>query len=290
MNIFRRKKKKQPTLGLALSGGGARGLAHIGVLKALKEAGIKIDYLAGTSMGGVIAAAYAVGMPVAEIEDIAMEYSSMRKLIRLADPSLPRQGMFHGERLKIFFEEFLKGATFDDLRIPLTLVAVDLVSGEEVHLQEGPVVEAVRATISVPGLLEPALMGERRLIDGGMLNNLPADVARNMGADVVLAVDVFSIPDGGQSFWHMLGEKPFISGTMGGLISVMGDSLYLVMNHQNAWKLRESPPDFLVKPLIPDSVTLFTGFDQAPKMITEGRIAVLRILDDLKDALKVTHR
>ena len=173
------------TLGLALGGGGARGLAHIGVLKALEKANIQIDFLSGSSMGGVIAAAYASGLSPDEIESLALEYSSSRTLWRLADPAVPRQGLFRGERLYAYFEKHLKRSTFTELRIPLTLVAVDLDSGSEVHLREGSLAKAVRATVSVPGLLAPVQQNGQCLVDGALLNNLPTDVVRTMGADVV---------------------------------------------------------------------------------------------------------
>ena len=121
----------KPKLGLVLSGGGARGFAHIGVLKALEDAGIQVDYLSGTSMGGVIAAAYASGMSPGEIEAVTQEYKDYRSLWRLADPTLPRKSVFQGKRLLAFFEEKLKVKSFDELRIPLRLVTVDLNSWQE---------------------------------------------------------------------------------------------------------------------------------------------------------------
>jgi len=276
----------KPKFGLALSGGGARGLAHIGVLKALEEANIPIDFLAGTSMGGIIAAAYASGLSPEEIEDIAHEYGSLRSMWRLADPTLPRLSVFHGKRLLDFFEEKLNNSTFDDLRIPLTLVAVDINSGEEVHINTGSVPHAVRATVAVPGLLAPVEEDGMCLVDGGLLNNLPTDVVRDMGADIVLAVDVFSGSDDDPSFWQMLAEKSLISNTVGGLVRILGDSLNLVIYHQNLRKLEDFPPDFLICPKIPVEVSVISGYDQTPKLIAEGRKAVKPILKDLLTALE----
>ena len=188
-------------LGLALSGGGARGLAHIGVLRALENTNIRPDYLAGTSMGGVIAAGYAAGLSPDDLEQIAQEFATLRKLWGLADPTLPRRGLFQGERLLAFFERCIQGCTFADLNIPLTLVAVDLNSGQEVHLREGSVAEALRATVSIPGLLAPVERNGQRLVDGGLLNNLPVDVVQAMGADITLGVDVYSSIEEA-SFWQ----------------------------------------------------------------------------------------
>ncbi len=275
----------KPTLGLALGGGGARGLAHIGVLKALEEADIQVDFLSGTSMGGIIAAGYASGLSADAMVSIAHEYGHSRTLWRLADPSLPREGLFRGERLYTYFEKLFKGSTFDDLRIPLTLVAVDLNSGEEVHLHQGSLAKAVRATVSVPGLLNPVQENGQCLVDGALLNNLPTDVVRAMGADIVLAVDVFSPSMAEPSYWQLLGQRRFLAGTVGGLLRVLGDSLNLVIHHHNAYKIEAFPPDFMVKPVIPPDVGLISGYDRALLLIDEGEKAAIGMLSALRDAL-----
>ena len=279
------KLTHKPRLGLALSGGGARGIAHIGVLKALERANIQIDYLAGTSMGGLISAVYAAGLTPAEIESIALEYRQARKLLKLADPTIPRQGLFHGKQMHVFFEEHLKNRKFSDLRIPLTLVAVDLNSRKEVHLNEGSVADAVRATVSIPGVFTPIERDGQRLVDGGLLNNLPVDIVREMGADIVLAVDI-NAPNNEPSFWQLLGQKRFISSTVGGSIAVLGDSLELLMHQNSIYKLEQFPPDFLIEPSIPSGVTILTGFDRAADLIKEGEVATEPILADLEKALR----
>lgn len=235
-------------------------------------------------MGGVIAAAYAVGLSPAEIEAIALEYRQTRKLLKLADPTIPRQGLFQGKQIHVFFEEHLQDHTFNDLRIPLTLVAVDLNSREEVHLNKGTVADAVRATVSIPGVFAPIERNGQQLVDGGLLNNLPVDIVREMGADIVLAVDI-NAPNGEPSFWQLLGQKRFISSTVGGSVAVLGDSLELLMHQNSIYKLEQFPPDFLLKPAIPSGVTILTGFDRAADLIEEGMMATQPIVDDLKKAL-----
>lgn len=283
------KNNNEIKLGLALSGGGARGLAHIGVLRALEKANIQPDYLTGTSMGGVIAAGYAAGLSPDDLEQIALEHGSIRKLWRLADPTLPRRGLFQGERLRVFFEQHMQGCTFADLNIPLTLVAVDLNSGQEVHLREGSVAEALRATVSIPGLLAPAKSNGQRLVDGGLLNNLPVDVVQSMGASVTLGVDVYTTSEGSAT-WQNLGQTRFISQTIGELIVVLGDSLDLLIHQQSVNKLQKSPPDFLVSPSIPADVTALTGFHRAADLIPIGEEAVIAILPDLQASLKLTNQ
>ena len=275
----------KPKLGLALSGGGARGLVHIGVLKSLEEAGIQPDYLAGTSMGGVIAAGYASGLSPFELEQIANEHSAVRKLLRLADPAITINGLFHGGRLSNFFEQYLNGSTFNDMRIPLTLVAVDLNSGQEVHLREGSLTEALRATVSIPGLLAPVERDGQRLVDGGLLNNLPVDVVREMGADVVLAVDV-SPPTETFSYAQAFENKRFLSGSLGGLLAVLGDSINLLIRQQRKTKLILSPPDFLLSPTISPDVNAITGYHKAGPLISLGEETTRPIISDLREALK----
>lgn len=279
------KLTRKPRLGLALSGGGARGLSHIGVIRALEKASIRPDYLTGTSMGGVIAAGLAAGLSSAEMEQIAHDFASPRQLLRMADLTVPRESLFRGERLLAFFDQHLNGCTFADLSIPLTLVAVDLNSGQEVHLREGSVSDAVRATVAVPGLLAPIKRDGHRLVDGGLLNNLPVDVVRKMGADVTVAVDVYS-SNGAMSFWQELGQRSFLSGTVGGLIAVLGDSLDLVIRQHTKTKLRETPPDFLLQPPIPQNVTVVTGFHRATEMISLGEEITQAIIPDLRIALQ----
>ena len=272
-------------LGLALSGGGARGLAHIGVLKTLDASGFRPDYLAGTSMGGVIAAGFAAGLSPAELEQIALEYVPTRNLLRLADPTLPRNGLFQGGRLLKFFEQYLNDSTFDDMRIPLTLVAVDLNSGQEVHLREGSVIEALRATVSVPGLLAPVERDGQRLVDGGLLNNLPVDVVREMGADVVLAVDVCP-PTETFSFGQAFENKRFLSGSIGGLIAVLGDSINILIRQQRKTKLIQSTPDILLSPNISPDVNAITGYHKAGSLISLGEESTCSIIPDLREALQ----
>ncbi len=280
------KNNNEIKLGLALSGGGARGLAHIGVLRALEKANLQPDYLTGTSMGGVIAAGYASGLSPDDLEQIALQFSTVRKLWELADPTLPRRGLFQGNRLLAFFEQHMQGQTFADLRVPLTLVAVDLNSGQEVRLSEGSVTEAVRATVSIPGLLAPVERSGQRLVDGGLLNNLPVDVVQEMGADVTVAVDVAS-SNKSSSFWQELGQKRFLSETVGELIAVLGDSLHLLIQQQGANKLQNNPPDFLIQPSLPLDVTVITGYHRSSDLISLGDKATKAILPDLQASLSL---
>lgn len=260
--------RRRPRVGLALSGGGARGLAHIGVLKVLEREEIPVDCLAGTSMGGVIAAAYAAGMSVAEIERQALVMARWRNLLSLVDLSLPRQGLFKGDRLLAYFERHLGQRTFADLTMPLALVAVDLNTGQEIILQEGPVALAVRATVALPGLLAPVEMDGRRLADGGLLNNLPADVVRQMGAELVIAVDV-SAKHGEVRRNHIRWAPEGVAET----VQVLGESLGVMMSVINEQKMKQARPEILIRPDIPAGVSALAGFNRADESIGSGERA-----------------
>lgn len=183
-----------PVIGLALGGGGARGYAHLGVLKALHQANIPVAVIAGTSMGAVVGAAYAAGRPIEELVEMALEMH-WRRLFSLADLTLPRQGVLAGNRLEEYFNTLTKGKTFDQLDVPLTIVAADIATGKPVHLNSGPVAPAVRASMAVPGIFCPVKVGQRLLVDGSIATPVPVAAALEAGATAVLAVDVCSSVD-----------------------------------------------------------------------------------------------
>lgn len=170
-------------IGLALGGGGARGLAHIGVLKVLEREGVRIRALAGTSIGGIIGAAYAAGYGPDKIQALA-ESASIRELLR-GRPQGP--GLMGIERIEEFLHSILEERTFADLRLPFAVTAADLNSGEEVVLREGIVAHAVLATIALPGIFPPQVMGDHRLIDGGALDPVPVRPVRQLGGSPVVA-------------------------------------------------------------------------------------------------------
>ncbi|TLN02098.1 patatin-like phospholipase family protein, partial [bacterium] len=182
-------------IGLALGGGGARGLAHIGILKVLEKSGVPISAVAGTSMGGLVAAAYAAGNSPAEIEEFAIRFSHLKELMKLIDLTPQRRGLLEGQKVRNFISAWLgEQLTFADLRLPTVLTAVDLISGKEVLLSNGQLLPAVFATIAMPGVFKPVVENERVLVDGGVLDNLPVVPLQQMGVDRILAIDVHLNP------------------------------------------------------------------------------------------------
>ena len=177
-----------PKIGLALSGGAARGMAHVGVLRALLEHGIPIDCIAGTSAGSIVAAAFASGMPIDEIADFGRKLR-WRHIGRI---TMSRFGVQSNARLERYMRERLPVTKFEDMPIPFAVVATDLKTGEAVVMKgEGDVPFAIRASCTIPGWYVPVSDKEgRQLVDGGLVAVIPSNVTRALGADIVIAVDV----------------------------------------------------------------------------------------------------
>lgn len=174
-------------IGLALSGGAARGVAHIGVLEALSEAGIPVRAVAGTSAGAIVGALFASGMPLEEIRRVALE----TRWLDLFRMRLPRAGLIPGEGLERFLERTIPAKTFAELSLPFAAVATDLATGRRVDLTEGPLARAVLASCSLPVLLEPVRHGDRLLVDGGVASQIPVRTVREtLGVQEVVAVNV----------------------------------------------------------------------------------------------------
>lgn len=180
---------RRPKIGLALGSGGARGFAHLGVIKVLKEEGIPIDLIAGSSMGALVGSFYGAE------QDIDRLYK-MSKFFRrkyYLDFTVPKMGFIAGKRVKELIRIFTFGKKLEELKIPVGIVATDIVSGEKVVFTEGPIAEAVRASISIPGIFVPEKINGRLLVDGGVIDRVPVSVVKEMGADVVIAVDVSQV-------------------------------------------------------------------------------------------------
>ena len=180
-------------IGLALGGGAARGLSHIGVLKILEENKIYPDVITGTSIGALIGALYAGGASIKDIEQMAVGLN-FKRLALLADITLPVSGLISGKRVISLIKSILGDLTFSQLNCEFACVATDIITGEQVVLREGSLVEAVRASISLPGIFTPVRIIDRHLVDGGLVNEVPVSVCREMGAEYVIGVNVIPEP------------------------------------------------------------------------------------------------
>jgi NTE family protein len=220
---------KKKTFGLALGGGATRGFAHIGVLKALDEAGLKPAFVAGTSVGSLIGALYCSGLSWQQIWQEAENLNWPD----LAQVTMPTMGLVNLDKMETLVDRLVEGRTIEELPVPFRAVALDLVSGSEIILGSGPLGRAVRASCSIPGVFTPLDDGKRLLADGGIVNNLPTRQVREMGADFVVSVDIV------YSGWDKQ-KKP------SNLLEVLFASTFIFMNNTGAQGRNTS--DLLVVP------------------------------------------
>jgi len=253
------KENTRKKIGLALSGGGARGLAHIGVIKALIESGMPIDYIAGTSMGAVVGGWYAVSGEIESLEKKMLvvrhkDVFPMRKVL------MKRQGIvIKGESVHKIIEENFGSRKIEDCPIPFSAIATDVKNGDEVVLKKGGLAEALKASIAIPLIFDPVSVADRLLMDGGASNPVPADTAREMGADYVIAVDV-------STRWiDLSGVSPDLM-HIGQLFSLVSGSLSAA-SYQLAKKAL-SQADIVLRPPVLDFDLL--DFDRARELIRLG--------------------
>jgi len=261
--MFEHKEQERKKIGLALGGGAVRGAAHLGVLEVLEREGIRPDYVAGVSAGSAVGAVYCAGLDLDEMKCMALGLR-WRKLGRV---TRSRLGLFDGRRIEEYLEEAIGPLQFEELEIPLATVAVDIVHGELVVLKEGSVAPAVRASCAIPGIFTPVERGEQILVDGGMLNNVPVSVARDMGADYVIAVDLFP-----PTIW---GTRPR------NLFEMFHLSLYALTRMAH----REGPgADCLIVPAV--GQFSLVDFSQVDALIEKGREATEAKIEQIKQDLE----
>jgi NTE family protein len=244
-------------IGLALSGGVARGIAHIGVLKYLDERHIKISYLAGTSAGSIMAGLYCAGIPLADMEKIALAFS-WKDLFK---PTLPRFGLVDSSLLEKIIVGYIGRINFSNLKTPLLINAVDLVQGEEVIMDSGPVATAIRASCAIPGIFTPVKMNGMLLADGGVLNNMPAKPLKDRGVDRVIAVDLNA-------------QKSQLE-TPQNIFEVLIQSYEIIQRNQR--QASYAYVDLLIEPVLGDISAWDVG--KGPVMIERGYEACRRALD-----------
>jgi len=185
--FFQRKRKLK--IGLALGSGGLWGLAHIGVLKVLEENNLPVDYIAGSSMGAIIGALYALNPNVKELEEKAFSLTK-KDLAKLLDLNIPKTSLIKGNKIRSFLEKLIGDKSFSDTKIPFKIVTTDLESGKEIIISKGKLVDAIMASISIPGIFPPIRLQEGLLVDGGLINATPTNIVKKMGSDVVIGVDL----------------------------------------------------------------------------------------------------
>jgi NTE family protein len=272
-------------IGLTLGGGGARGLAHVGVLKVLEREQIPIGAIAGTSMGGIVGALYAAGHSIEQIEAAARKHGDIGQIFKLIDVRLLGSGLLKGNRIKRLLAEMLGAeTTFADLRVPLAVMAVDYNTGREVVLREGKLVEAVRATMSVPGVFEPVELNDCQLLDGGVLDNVPVGVTRELGAEQIIAVDV--LPN---FRLNQPGREPIVPPLKARRMPRAYRQLWhvelIMIAAITEFRLKEARPDVIIRPDLPADLDLLTSFDRMPEAIEAGERAAEAALPQLRALL-----
>jgi len=260
-------------IGLALGGGGARGLAHVGVLEVLEREDVPIACIAGTSMGGLIGAAWASGVDASALSAELCRIGQWDRIFRLADLDLPTAGIMSGRRLRRYLEEKLGAALrFDELHVPLALMAVDMLTGRKVALKDGSVLDAMRATMSIPGLFAPVEIDGMRLCDGGILDNVPAEAARELGATAVIAVDVmpsFAGNEPGETPAVKPVELPYLPRVVTDLVRAEN----IMMSAITEVELAGSRPELLLRPELPEDISAMAGFHRGAELVEAGRRA-----------------
>jgi len=265
-------------IGLALGSGAARGLAHIGVIQRLEQEGIRPAIVCGSSIGSLIGAAYAMGRLGRLTEWLrSLDFSKMWKLM---DFTLSG-GVLAGKKLISFFEEHVQDLTIEELPLTYGAVACDLTSGREVWLKSGPVLEAVRASIALPGLLTPLIQEERVLVDGGLVNPVPVSMCRALGADIVIGVNLNG------DLMSNVRPRAELEGNFAdeklGLLEVVGRSINVMQDRITRSRLAGDPPEIMFQPLLGSFGLL--DFHRADEGIEEGVRCVQRMqgaVDQLK--------
>lgn len=256
---------RPPRIGVALGGGFARGLAHIGVLKVLEEEKIPIDFLAGTSVGSVIGAAYASGVCAKELEEIA-------GLVRFKDFSrwtLSRFGLFSNDKMALFLTKFLRCKTFEELRIPLAVAATDIITGEPAVFTSGDLVDPVRASCAYPGMFLPVNINGRLLVDGLLGHGVPSTPLRDMGAERVIAIYLSAHwvkPKGPRHVFDLIGQ----------CFSIAQAKMC------GPWK---AASDVVVEPAIGEFG--YDDFNLAPDLIRAGEVAARAAIGQIRQWMPV---
>ena len=258
--------KKLPKIGLALGGGAARGFAHVGVIQVLEEAGIKPDFVVGTSAGSLVAALYASGKNGAQLQTVAetMEEAA------LTDWILPfvSRGMLRGEALARYVSGQVGGKTIESFPMPLGIVATDLHNGQGVLFTRGDTATAVRASSAVPAVFQPVKIGTREYVDGGLVSPVPVRYARLMGAEVVIAVDISATPE----------SNPAL-----GTMDILLQTFAIMSRSINTFELKEA--DVAVRPALAGVSS--ADFASKRRSIEAGRAAMLAALPQLRTAMAV---
>jgi NTE family protein len=308
--FFLKKKKKK--IGIALGSGAAKGLSHIGVLRVFEENGIRFDCVCGTSIGALIGAVYCSSFPMKEFEELLLSLDK-KQIISLFMPKPSRLGLISGYNIEKFLFYFLGNKTFEDLDIPLAVVAADILSGEEVILSRGNLIQAVRASISIPGVFIPVKIDGKHLVDGSIMNPVPVSILKSIDKDIIAIgvkvntevknynkeivinrsrkngvipspedvknkVDDFLSNIKDEASAEDQAEKDNIN-----MFDVVINSIYIMEDNIAALRLKKDKPDYVIYPDVSNVPPM--GYFRMKDIIEHGKEAGLKALPEVKSLL-----
>lgn len=260
---------ERPRVALVLGGGGARGLAHIGVLKVLSEEKVPVDMVVGTSVGALIGALYAAGEPIETLEKLG-ENVRWNDLTNVSDSSIVKllisERLLSTEKIEKYLNNRIGNRRFDELKVPFACVATDLVTGERVILREGEVAPAARASSTIPGIFDPVEYRHRYLVDGGLVDNIPSDVARLLGADIIIVSAI---------------SADFSKNNVSNVFMVLNQSIYIQGKGFDEERLKLA--DIVIRPNVGDVSAVDLG--RSRECIDDGVLAARRVMPQIKRLL-----
>lgn len=260
--------------GIALGGGGAKGFAHIGVLGAFSAAGIEFDMVSGTSIGALVGAVYAAGK-LPHLEDISLRYR-FKDIPFLLGPTWPARGLFSGNYVERLLNKIVNIEKIEDLGKPFAAVAVDVNRAETVTFTSGSLCTAVHASMAIPGLFTPVLLGDKLLVDGGVLEPVPVKVLKELGADIVVAVDLLS------NFSEDCVMADF------SIVDIVQRSSIIAQKRLTEYSFGECPPDIVISPCLIHVKVL--DFHRGRSIIEVGRQAAEAAIPELRRLLSGQER
>ncbi|GIN74390.1 esterase [Bacillus sp. J14TS2] len=252
-----------PKIGLALGSGGARGFAHLGVLKILQEHSIPIDMIAGSSMGALVGCFYAFGHDLEQLTKLSVAFKRNHYL----DFTIPKMGFIEGKRIENLIHLFMHGKNLEELNIPVKVITTDLQTGKKVEFSKGNIARIVRASIAIPGIFTPVKINGRLLVDGGVVDKIPISAVRKMGADIVLASDV-----------TIVNKKAEITT----VYDVIMQSLDIMQTEIGT--VRESESDLMLRPNVEEFSA--RSFKNIEEIIKRGEKETLRQLPKIKQIIQ----
>ena len=262
---------KKNKIGIALGGGAARGYAHIGVLNAIDELNIPISYVSGTSIGSFIGALYTSGNLKTFENEVRSRNSFMKDVLFKLDPVFPKLSIMNGNEVIKIFKELTDIRTFEELEIPLTTVATDIINNKKIESSKGDIINAIKASIAIPGVLTPTYVNENLCVDGGLIDPVPLQSIVDMGSDITLAVNLYGL---------QTSEK---NDNKYNIVDIVDRSAKIILNNVTHLSFKNNEPDILIEPPIDQ----FKGWDfhRSNELIEIGYDTAKKILKENEELL-----